>query len=220
MKKTPINPRIAIAEVKEYLQHLQNRICAEIEHEDSHAKFKEDRWEKPKGGLGCTRVLSDGAIFERAGITFSHIYGTELPPAATAKRPDLVGRRFQAEGLSLVFHPRNPYAPTVHANLRLFIAESDNEDPIWWFGGGYDLTPYYGFEEDCHHWHKSAKAACDPFGKTVYANYKKACDQYFYLPHREEPRGIGGLFFDDLNEWGYDRCFEFIKSVAKFSTAS
>jgi coproporphyrinogen III oxidase len=199
--------------VKEYLLNLQNRICAEIETEDAQSKFQEDSWERSEGGGGRTRVLSEGGVFEQAGIAFSHVFGTQLPASATAHRPELAGRNFQAMGVSLVIHPLNPYVPTSHANVRFFIAEKAGEDPIWWFGGGFDLTPYYGFEEDAIHWHKTAKAACEPFGDDVYPRYKKWCDEYFFLKHRNEPRGIGGLFFDDLNEGGFDRSFAFMQSV-------
>lgn len=181
--------------------------------EETSTFFQEDLWEKPLGGGGRTRVLEHGAVFERAGVNFSHVFGDGLPAAATAARPELAGRSFQALGLSLVLHPQNPYVPTTHANVRFFIAEKPGADPVWWFGGGFDLTPYYGFVEDCVHWHETAKKACDPFGESVYLRYKNWCDNYFYLKHRNEPRGIGGLFFDDLNEWDFDICFEFMKSV-------
>jgi coproporphyrinogen III oxidase len=199
--------------VKAYLLNLQDRICAELEQEDSYSRFEEDSWERSEGGGGRTRVLSEGGVFEQAGIAFSHVFGTQLPASATAHRPELAGRNFQAMGVSLVIHPRNPYVPTSHANVRFFIAEKTGEDPIWWFGGGFDLTPYYGFEGDAIHWHQTAKTACEPFGEDVYPRYKKWCDEYFFLKHRNEPRGIGGLFFDDLNEWGFDRSFDFIQSV-------
>ena len=199
--------------VKNYLLDLQDRICAALEAEDGQAHFAEDRWDRAGGGGGRSRVLTEGAAFEQAGVGFSHVFGDQLPPSATAHRPELTGRKWQAVGVSLVIHPRNPYAPTSHANIRFFIAEKPGEAPIWWFGGGFDLTPYYGFDEDCVHWHRTAKAACDPFGPDVYARYKKWCDEYFMLKHRNEPRGIGGLFYDDLNEWGFDKCFGFMQSV-------
>jgi len=199
--------------VKDYLLGLQNSICQGLAAEDGSKEFSEDSWQREGGGGGRSRVLEDGEVFEKAGINFSHVYGDGLPASATAHRPELAGRSFQALGVSLVIHPRNPYVPTSHANVRFFIAEKDGADPVWWFGGGYDLTPYYGFDEDCEHWHKLAKQACDPFGGDVYARYKKWCDEYFYLKHRDEPRGIGGLFFDDLNEWGFDKSFEFMQSV-------
>ncbi len=199
--------------VKEYLLDLQDRICAALETEDGGAKFVEDKWDREAGGGGRTRLLTDGVIIEQGGVNYSHVYGDKMPGSATAHRPELAGRNFQAVGVSLVIHPKNPYIPTSHANVRFFIAEKEGEEPIWWFGGGFDLTPYYGFEEDAKLWHETAKAACDPFGTDVYDKYKKWCDEYFYLKHRDEPRGIGGLFFDDLNEGGFEHCFAFMKSV-------
>ncbi len=199
--------------VKNYLLDLQDRICAALEAEDGQARFAEDRWDRAGGGGGRSRLLAEGAVFEQAGVGFSQVFGDQLPPSATAHRPELTGRKWQAVGVSLVIHPRNPYAPTSHANVRFFIAEKPGEEPIWWFGGGFDLTPYYGFDDDCAHWHRTAKAACDPFGAEVYARYKKWCDEYFIIKHRNEPRGIGGLFFDDLNEPGFDQCFAFMQSV-------
>jgi len=202
-----------LAAVKNYLMGLQDRICAALAAEDGKETFKEDNWERPGGGGGRSRVLSDGAVFEQGGVGFSHVFGANLPPSATAHRPDLAGRTWQALGVSLVIHPRNPYVPTSHANVRFFLAEKPGSEPIWWFGGGFDLTPYYGFEEDAIHWHRTAKAACDPFGPDVFPRYKKWCDDYFFLKHRNEPRGIGGLFYDDLNEGGFDQCFAFMQSV-------
>lgn len=199
--------------VRQYLLALQESICAGLEQADGEASFMEDGWERAEGGGGRSRVLTEGAVFEKAGVNFSHVTGAALPPSATAARPELSGRGFQAMGVSLVIHPRNPYVPTSHANVRLFVAEKDGEEPVWWFGGGFDLTPYYGFEEDCRHWHEVAAAACEPFGEDVYPRFKKWCDEYFYLRHRAEPRGIGGLFFDDLNEWDFDTCFAFMRSV-------
>jgi coproporphyrinogen III oxidase len=199
--------------VKNFLLGLQDRICAELEAEDGRTRFREDSWEREGGGGGRSRVLEDGAVFEKAGINFSHVYGEGLPPSATAHRPELAGRTFQAMGVSLVIHPHNPYVPTSHANVRFFIAEKAGADPVWWFGGGFDLTPYYGFDEDCVHWHRTARKACEPFGDDVYPRFKTWCDEYFYLKHRHEPRGIGGLFFDDLNEWGFEQCFAFMRSV-------
>ena len=199
--------------VKNYLLDLQDRICTAIEREDTKEKFREDVWQRAEGGGGRSRVLAEGGVFEQAGVNFSHVFGTDLPASATAHRPELAGRSFQALGVSLVIHPRNPYAPTSHANVRFFMAEKPGAEPVWWFGGGFDLTPYYGFEEDCVHWHKTAKAACDPFGADYYPRFKKWCDEYFLLKHRNEPRGIGGLFFDDLNENGFKHCFGFLKSV-------
>ncbi|HLD14210.1 MAG TPA: oxygen-dependent coproporphyrinogen oxidase [Burkholderiales bacterium] len=199
--------------VKNYLLDLQDRICTAIEREDAKEKFREDTWQRAEGGGGRSRVLAEGGVFEQAGVNFSHVFGTDLPASATAHRPELAGRSFQALGVSLVIHPRNPYAPTSHANVRFFMAEKPGAEPVWWFGGGFDLTPYYGFEEDCVHWHKTARAACDPFGADYYPRFKKWCDEYFLLKHRNEPRGIGGLFFDDLNENGFKHCFGFLKSV-------
>jgi len=200
--------------VKAYLLDLQDRICTGLEAEDGQGSFAEDAWERESGGGGGrSRVMAGGAVFEQAGINFSHVHGPGLPASATAHRPELAGRSFEALGVSLVIHPHNPYVPTSHANVRFFIAEKPGADPVWWFGGGFDLTPYYGFEEDAVHWHRTAKAACDPFGEEVYPRYKQWCDDYFYIKHRDEPRGIGGLFFDDLNEWGFERCFAFMQSV-------
>jgi coproporphyrinogen III oxidase len=204
---------ISTQAVKEYLLGLQDTICRRLEAEDGCATFIEDSWEREGGGGGRTRVISDGAVFEKGGVNFSHVYGDNLPPSASKSRPELTGCSFQAMGVSLVMHPKNPYVPTSHANIRIFVAEKPGLDPVWWFGGGYDLTPYYGFEEDCKSWHQTAKKACDPFGDDVYPRYKKWCDDYFYLPHRNEPRGIGGLFFDDINEGGFDLCFKFMQSV-------
>jgi coproporphyrinogen III oxidase len=200
--------------IKDYLLDLQDRICAGIAEEDGSASFFEDNWERESGGGGGrTRVLADGAVFEQAGVNFSHVSGGNLPASATAHRPELAGRTFEAMGVSLVIHPKNPYAPTSHANVRFFIAEKAGEDPIWWFGGGFDLTPYYPFEEDVLHWHRVSKQACEPFGEDIYPRYKKWCDEYFFLKHRSETRGVGGLFFDDLNEWGFDKSFAFMRSV-------
>ena len=204
-----------ITAIRDYLLNLQDHICQQIEALDSKESFVEDAWERTNGlaGGGRTRVLNDGVVIEQGGVNFSHVRGTSMPASATANRPDLAGRSFEAIGVSLVIHPRNPYAPTCHANVRFFIAEKEGEDPIWWFGGGYDLTPYYGFEEDVIHWHRTAKNACDPFGQSTYQKYKKWCDEYFYLKHRDETRGVGGLFFDDLNEGGFEHCFDLLKSV-------
>ncbi len=199
--------------VKTYLLALQDRICQALEQADGKARFEEDQWQREAGGGGRSRVLTQGGIFEQAGINFSHVFGGQLPASATAQRPELAGRSFQAVGVSLVLHPWSPYVPTSHANVRFFIAEKPNEPPVWWFGGGFDLTPYYGFEEDVVHWHRTAKAACDPFGQEVYPRYKRWCDEYFFLKHRNEARGVGGLFFDDLNQWGFDQSFAFMQSV-------
>jgi len=202
-----------IEAVKAYLLGLQESICDELEQEDGGGRFREDSWERPQGGGGRSRVLSDGKVFEQAGVNFSHVFGEQLPASATAHRPELAGRHWQAMGVSLVIHPHNPYVPTSHANVRFFIAEKAGVEPIWWFGGGFDLTPYYGFEQDAVHWHCTAHDACVPFGEDVYPRFKKWCDEYFFLKHRNEPRGIGGLFFDDLNEWDFDKCFAFLQSV-------
>lgn len=199
--------------VRDYLRALQDRICAAIAAEDGGTDFRDDEWTRPEGGGGRTRVLADGKIFEQAGVNFSHVHGTKLPPSATAQRPELTGRAFEALGVSLVIHPRNPYVPTSHMNVRFFIATAPNAEPVWWFGGGFDLTPYYGFEEDGMHWHRTAKAACDPFGADVYARFKKWCDEYFFIRHRNEPRGIGGLFFDDYDGGDFARSFAFLQSV-------
>jgi len=203
-----------IDQIKKYLLSLQADICTQLEQVDGQATFIKDEWRKPNGaGNGLTRVLTKGSAFEQAGVNFSIVHGDNMPASATALRPELAGRSFTALGVSLVIHPNNPYAPTSHANVRFFVAEKDGEDPIWWFGGGFDLTPYYGFDEDAVFWHQTAKTACDPFGEEVYQKYKKWCDDYFYMKHRDEQRGIGGLFFDDLNEGGFDQCFAFVRSV-------
>ena len=202
-----------IEPIKDYLLQLQEDITRALMEMDDPLELIEDEWQRKEGGGGCSRVMRNGNIFEQAGINFSHVYGAALPPSATAQRPQLAGRSFQALGDSLVIHPSNPYVPTTHMNVRFFIAEKKDEDPVWWFGGGFDLTPYYGFEEDAQHWHQTAFDACEKFGKDVYPRFKKWCDDYFYIKHRQEPRGIGGLFFDDLNEWGLEKCFAFMQSV-------
>jgi coproporphyrinogen III oxidase len=199
--------------VRDYLMDLQNRICAALQVFEPDKLFHEDSWVRDEGGGGRSRVLEEGAVFEKAGINFSHVHGGELPASATAHRPELAGRRFEALGVSLVIHPRNPFAPTSHANVRFFISEKDGADPVWWFGGGFDLTPYYGFEEDAVHWHRTAREACEPFGDNLYPRLKQWCDEYFYLKHRQEPRGIGGLFFDDYNAPGFADSFAFMRSV-------
>ncbi|MAK45359.1 MAG: oxygen-dependent coproporphyrinogen oxidase [Spongiibacter marinus] len=204
---------IDIAAVKQYLLDLQDQICTAIEQCDGGARFVEDKWER-----GRSRVMTDGALIEKGGVNFSHVHGDSMPASATAHRPELAGRSYQAMGVSLVIHPLNPYLPTSHANVRFFVAEKAGEEPVWWFGGGYDLTPYYGFEEDCVHWHQVAFDACKPFGDDVYPRYKQWCDDYFYLKHRDEARGVGGLFFDDLNEGGFDRCFAFMQAVGNSYT--
>jgi coproporphyrinogen III oxidase len=203
-----------IEQVEKYLLSLQNDICEEFGALDSKSSFDKDVWQRNDGrGRGVTRVISDGSLFEKGGVNFSIISGEKMPKSATELRPELEGRKYTALGISLVFHPQNPFVPTTHANVRFFIAEEKGKEPLWWFGGGFDLTPFYGFEEDAIHWHTVARNACKPFGKSVYKKYKKWCDDYFYLNHRDEQRGVGGLFFDDLNEEGFDTCFEFMKSV-------
>lgn len=205
-------------DTKHFLLQLQAEICAMAEAEDGQAQFFIDEWQRETGGGGRTAVLTNGAVFEQAGVNFSHVHGDQLPPSATAIRPELAGARFHATGVSVVMHPKNPYAPTSHFNVRLFIAYKEGMEPIWWFGGGFDLTPYYGFDEDCVVWHEHARAAVEPFGEDLYPRFKKWCDDYFYLKHREEPRGIGGLFFDDFNELPFEQCLALIKSVGKHYT--
>jgi len=203
-----------IDQVRAYLLSLQADICTQLEAVDGKAKFIKDKWEKPNNaGDGLTCVLTNGDAFEQAGVNFSIVRGDNMPASATALRPELAGRSFTALGVSLVIHPNNPYAPTSHANVRFFVAEKAGDKPIWWFGGGFDLTPYYGFDEDAVLWHQTAKEACDPFGEEVYPKYKKWCDDYFYMKHRDEQRGIGGLFFDDLNKGSFDECFAFMQSI-------
>jgi coproporphyrinogen III oxidase len=198
--------------VRDFLRQLQDSICHGLSQIDGQ-DFQEDNWQRPEGGGGRTRVLANGHVFEKAGVNFSEVWGAALPPSATAQRPELANCPYKAMGVSLVIHPRNPYVPTSHANFRFFIAETPTQ-PIFWFGGGFDLTPYYPFLEDIQHWHRTAKAACDPFGADVYENYKKWCDDYFFLKHRSETRGVGGLFYDDLNAWGFEKSFAFTQSVA------
>ena len=199
--------------VKAFLLDLQDRICDAVAAQDGQANFEQDEWQREQGGGGRSRVLREGRIFEQAGVNFSHVFGTQMPASATAHRPELAGRSFEAMGVSLVIHPRNPYVPTSHANVRFFIAEKEGEDPVWWFGGGFDLTPFYPFEEDCQHWHDTAKVLCQPFGDSVYDEHKAWCDKYFFLPHRNETRGVGGLFFDDLNQWGFEKSFDYMQAV-------
>lgn len=209
-----------VAAVKQYLMDLQDRICADLEVADGGGTFVEDSWDREEGGGGRSRVLTEGVVIEKGGVNFSHVFGTEMPASATAHRPELAGRSFQAMGVSLVIHPNNPFVPTSHANVRFFIAEKEGEAPVWWFGGGYDLTPYYGNREDCRSWHQTAKDALDPFGEHYYPKMKKWCDDYFHLKHRDEPRGVGGLFFDDLNELGFEQSFAFMRAVGdSFSKA-
>ena len=199
--------------VKHYLLSLQDSICAALEQADGSAHFVEDSWQRAAGGGGRTRVMANGAVIEKGGVNFSHVFGDQLPASATAHRPELAGRKFQAMGVSLVIHPHNPYIPTSHANVRFFIAEQDGEAPIWWFGGGFDLTPYYGDKADCRAWHQAAKDACDPFGPEIHGRFQRWCDEYFYLKHRDEPRGVGGLFFDDFNELGFAQSFALMRAI-------
>jgi len=199
--------------VREYLVSLQAKITDRLEEIDGGARFRKDQWTRPGGGGGESRVMTHGALLEQGGVGFSHVMGEGLPASATQSRPELAGASFEAMGVSLVLHPHNPYVPTTHMNVRFFLAEKPGHEPIWWFGGGFDLTPYYPFDEDVLHWHRVVKAVCDRFGSAVYGRYKKWCDEYFYLKHRQETRGVGGLFFDDLNEWGFERSFEFQRAV-------
>jgi coproporphyrinogen III oxidase len=205
--------------VRAYLLGLQVRIVAQLEAFDGKP-FLRDEWQRPQGGGGISRLLEEGDFFERGGVNFSHVTGDKLPASATAHRPELAGRSWEALGVSLVLHPRNPYCPTTHLNVRCFIATQENEAPVWWFGGGMDLTPYYGFAEDCTHFHRTCKEALAPFGADVHARYKQWSDEYFFLRHRNEPRGIGGIFYDDLNEGGFDRCFALTQSVGDRFTAA
>lgn len=195
--------------VRDYLRSLQDRICAELEAVEGGATFREDLWTRPEGGGGRTRVIEGGVVIEKGGVNFSEVSGASLPPSASAGRPELAGRSFRALGVSLVIHPRNPYAPTSHANVRFFVAEKPGEPPVWWFGGGFDLTPYYGFEEDCIHWHGVARTAAG----ANYPEFKAWCDRYFHLKHRGEPRGVGGLFFDDLHAGGFDAAFAVMRAI-------
>ncbi|WGL96362.1 oxygen-dependent coproporphyrinogen oxidase [Arsenophonus nasoniae] len=199
--------------VKAFLLTLQDKLCQQLEHVDNNAKFAEQSWQHKHKGGGRSRILKHGTIFEQAGVNFSHITGKQLPASASENRPLLAGRRYQAMGVSLVTHPLNPYIPTAHANVRFFIAEKPGEPSIWWFGGGFDLTPYYGFEEDIIHWHKTAQSVCLPYGKEIYPHYKKWCARYFFIEHRNKPRGVGGLFFDDLNQPDFTTCFHFAQDV-------
>jgi coproporphyrinogen III oxidase len=220
---------IELQAVRDYFTGLQDRLVAALAAFDGKA-FRTDAWQRPEGGGGIAKLIEEGDFFERGGVNFSHVTGEAMPAAATAHRPELAGRRWQALGVSLVLHPRNPYCPTSHMNVRCFVAEKDGADPVWWFGGGTDLTPYYGFAEDAIHFHRACKEALAPFGDEVHARYKKWCDEYFLIKHRNEPRGIGGIFFDDLNEggpggdtatpWSFERCFALTQSVAEHFTAA
>ncbi|MDR5900505.1 oxygen-dependent coproporphyrinogen oxidase [Halomonas icarae] len=202
-----------LEDVKTYLLDLQERLCSALAAVDGGAVFHEDAWQRPGGGGGRSRVIEKGRVFEKGGVNFSHVYGEQLPPSATAARPELTGRSFHAVGVSWVLHPENPHVPTSHGNVRFLIAEKSGEAPVWWFGGGFDLTPFYPVHEDVVHWHRVARDACAPFGEGVYPRYKAWCDDYFHLKHRDETRGVGGLFFDDLNEWGFERSFAFQRAV-------
>ncbi len=202
-----------LLDVKNYFLNLQDIICRGLSEEDGKACFQETVWQHKQGGGGRTRILTEGAVFEKAGVNFSHVTGTTLPKSATAARPYLAGWAFEATGISLVIHASNPYVPTAHANVRFFIATKEGVDPVWWFGGGLDLTPYYGFVDDCVAWHQAAYEACLPYGANLYHQYKKACDNYFYLPHRQEPRGIGGLFFDDVYKGGFLKSFALTQEI-------
>ena len=202
-----------IEAVKTYLLQLQETICRRLAEEDGGADFIRDQWRREEGGGGISRVISNGNVFEKGGVNFSHVMGDNMPASATAHRPELAGRSFQAMGVSLVIHPHNPHVPTSHANVRFFVAEKPAEEPVWWFGGGYDLTPYYLYEDDAVFWHRTARDACKPFGDDIYPAYKKWCDEYFFLKHRGEARGVGGLFFDDLNEPGFEQSFALMRSI-------
>ena len=203
----------AVVRVETFLRDLQDRICSALERCDGGAQFVEDAWTRAEGGGGRTRVLKNGAVYEQGGVNFSHVEGDRLPPAATAQRPELAGCAWTALGVSLVLHPRNPYVPTTHLNVRYFEARKPDASTTWWFGGGFDLTPFYPFDEDVVHWHTVARDLCAPFGTDVYARYKNWCDDYFYLKHRGETRGVGGLFFDDLNAADFEHCFAFQRAV-------
>jgi coproporphyrinogen III oxidase len=203
----------AVSRVDQHLRALQDRLCETLEQADAQARFSEDAWTRAAGGGGRTRVLKQGRVFEQAGVNFSRVSGETLPVSATAHRPHLAGRTWIATGVSVVVHPLNPYVPTSHMNVRYFEADKPGEPPVWWFGGGFDLTPFYPFDEDCRHWHRVAHDACAPFGEGVYPRYKQWCDEYFRIKHRGETRGVGGLFFDDLSYWGFERCFAFLQAV-------
>lgn len=200
-------------QVNHYLKDLQDRICLALEQADGVGTFKEEVWQRPGGGGGRSRVLRDGALLEQGGVGYSHVFGEQMPASATAHRPELAGRNFNACGVSLVMHPNNPYVPTSHANVRFFIAEKEGAEPVWWFGGGFDLTPFYPFDDDIKHWHQVAYDALKPFGDDLYPKFKKWCDDYFWLKHRDETRGVGGLFFDDLNQRGFEESFAIMRAV-------
>jgi coproporphyrinogen III oxidase len=217
----PLLPAMDIAAPRVYFVDLQSRIVGALEALDGKP-FRRDEWTRPEeGGGGIARVIEEGNLLERAGVNFSHVQGARLPPSATASRPQLAGQRFDAMGVSLVLHPRNPYVPTVHLNVRMFVAHASGDaEPVWWFGGGMDLTPYYGFADDAIHFHRTCRAAVEPFGAGLHAKYKRWCDEYFYLRHRSEPRGVGGIFFDDVAEGGFDRCFALVRSVGDHFVAA
>ncbi len=206
---------VSVDRVDAWLRALQNRLVAALEDVDGRQRFGRDAWKREGGGGGDSRVLLEGDVFEQAGVGYSHVFGERLPPSATRARPELAGCGFRAMGVSLVLHPRNPHVPTTHANFRFFVAEAEGSEPVWWFGGGFDLTPFYPVRDDVLHWHRTARDACAPFGDDVYDRYRKWCDEYFYLRHRDETRGVGGLFFDDLNDFGFQRSFEFTRAVAE-----
>ena len=211
--------QLDVATIRDYFTGLQDRIIAELEGVEGQP-FLRDAWDRPQGGGGISRLIEDGKVFERGGVNFSHVKGEQMPASATAHRPELAGRRWEAMGVSLVLHPRNPYCPTAHMNVRFFVAEKAEEEPVWWFGGGMDLTPYYGFEEDAQHFHRNCRDTLAPFGSDIHARYKKWCDDYFFLKHRNEARGVGGIFFDDLGEGGFDRCFDLTRAVGDSFTAA
>jgi coproporphyrinogen III oxidase len=211
-KRSTDTATVDAARVMRYLSGLQDRITAAVEKIDS-AEFRRDSWARPEGGGGESRMLSDGAAFERAGVSIAHVFGGKMPPSASNLRPEISGAPFEAMGLSLVFHPRNPHVPTTHCNVRFLAARPSDGPAVWWFGGGFDLTPYYPYDEDVRHWHRTARDACQPLGAGAYQKYKDWCDRYFFLPHRNETRGVGGLFFDDLNDGGFERSFAFMRSV-------
>ena len=212
----PMELAAEAAAVRDFLMGLQDRICSALEEEDGQARFHEDRFEGARGGLARPRVIADGAVFEKGAVHFSDTRGERLPATATERKPELVGRSFAALSVSLITHPRNPYVPTSHANFRWFHCpgRTPDEPAVGWFGGGYDLTPFYGYEEDAVHWHRTAKAACDAHGEEHYPRFKEWCDRYFHLSHRDEPRGVGGLFFDDLDLGDHESTFAFVQSVA------
>lgn len=199
--------------VREYLRGLQEHLCTSLASLDGKQTFDIDAWKREEGGGGITRTFADGAVFEKAGVGFSEVSGKTLPPSASAQRPELAGRSWHAMGVSLVMHPLNPHVPTSHANVRFFRADKPGEASVWWFGGGFDLTPYYGYQEDCQHWHQVAANACAPYGDTLYEDFKAWCDRYFFIKHRNENRGIGGLFFDDFTGNGFEHAFSFMQSI-------